>query len=36
VLSDETKSRYPFIPGSGEFNDVPGKNLAEMDAKLSR
>jgi L-alanine-DL-glutamate epimerase-like enolase superfamily enzyme len=36
ALSDETKSRFPFIPGSGEFNDVPGKNLAEMDAKLSR
>jgi len=36
VLSEETKSRYSFIPGSGEFNDVPGKNLAEMDAKLSR
>jgi len=36
VLSDETKSRFPFKPGSGEFNDVPGKNLAEMDAKLSQ
>lgn len=36
VLSIETKLGYPFVPGSGEFNDVPGKNLAEMDAKLSR
>ena len=36
VLSEATKARFPFKPGSGEFNDVPGKNLAEMDAKLSR
>ena len=35
VLTEETKSRFPFIPGSGEFNSVPGKDLAEMDAKLS-
>lgn len=35
-LTDETKARFPFKPGSGEFNDVPGKNLAEMDAKLSQ
>jgi L-alanine-DL-glutamate epimerase-like enolase superfamily enzyme len=27
VLSDEVKNRYPFIPGSGEFNSVPGKKL---------
>lgn len=36
VLSNATKGRFPFKPGSGEFNDVPGKNLAEMDAKLNR
>ena len=35
VLIEETKARFPFIPGSGEFNSVPGKDLAEMDAKLS-
>jgi L-alanine-DL-glutamate epimerase-like enolase superfamily enzyme len=27
VLSDEIKNRYPFVPGSGEFNSVPGKML---------
>ncbi len=36
ALTEETKTRYPFIPGSGEFNSVPGKDLAEMDARLSR
>jgi L-alanine-DL-glutamate epimerase-like enolase superfamily enzyme len=29
VLTDEIKSRYPFKPGSGEFNSVPGKILKE-------
>lgn len=29
VLTDEIKNRYPFVPGSGEFNDVPGKVLTE-------
>lgn len=24
-LTDEIKERYPFIPGTGEFNSVPGK-----------
>ncbi len=28
TLTDEIKSRYPFVPGSGEFNSVPGKILA--------
>jgi galactonate dehydratase len=28
VLTEETKRRYPFVPGSGEFNSVPGKILA--------
>ncbi len=27
VLSGEIKARYPFLPGSGEFNSVPGKVL---------
>jgi L-alanine-DL-glutamate epimerase-like enolase superfamily enzyme len=27
VLTEETRRRYPFIPGSGEFNSVPGKIL---------
>ncbi|MFO1451228.1 MAG: mandelate racemase/muconate lactonizing enzyme family protein [Opitutaceae bacterium] len=27
VLTDEIKARYPFVPGSGEFNSVPGKIL---------
>ena len=25
-LTDETKNRYPFVRGSGEWNVVPGKN----------
>jgi len=28
ILSDEIKRRYPFQPGSGEFNSVPGKILS--------
>lgn len=27
ILTDEIKARYPFVPGSGEFNSVPGKML---------
>jgi len=27
ALTEETKNRYPFVPGSGEFNSVPGKEL---------
>jgi galactonate dehydratase len=26
-LTDEIKAKYPFVPGSGEFNSVPGKVL---------
>lgn len=26
-LSEETRRRFPFVPGSGEFNSVPGKIL---------
>ena len=29
VLTEATKSRYPFVPGSGEFNSVPGKVLRD-------
>jgi L-alanine-DL-glutamate epimerase-like enolase superfamily enzyme len=29
VLTDEIRRRYPFKPGSGEFNSVPGKILKE-------
>ncbi len=29
VLTDEIKNRYPFVPGSGEFNSVPGKILTD-------
>ena len=27
VLTDAIKERFPFVPGSGEFNSVPGKIL---------
>jgi L-alanine-DL-glutamate epimerase-like enolase superfamily enzyme len=29
TLTEETKNKYPFIPGSGEFNSVPGKILRD-------
>ncbi len=29
VLTEEIKNRYPFVPGSGEFNSVPGKILTD-------
>jgi len=28
ALDDAVKNRYPFVPGSGEFNSVPGKLLS--------
>ncbi len=28
-LTDKTKERFPFVPGSGEFNSVPGKILRD-------
>jgi len=34
TLTDELKNKYPFIPGSGEFNNVPGKDLAEWEKKV--
>lgn len=27
-LTEETKERFPFVPGSGEFSSVPGKVLS--------
>jgi hypothetical protein len=27
-LTEEIKARYPFQPGTGEFNSVPGKILS--------
>lgn len=29
TLTDEIKNKYPFVPGSGEFNSVPGKVLRD-------
>lgn len=29
ILTDEIRRRYPFKPGSGEFNSVPGKILKD-------
>jgi L-alanine-DL-glutamate epimerase-like enolase superfamily enzyme len=29
ILTDDIKNRYPFVPGSGEFNSVPGKILTD-------
>jgi len=34
-LTDDVKNRFPFIPGSGEFNNVPGKNLAVCDQRTA-
>ena len=28
-LTEATKERFPFVPGSGEFNSVPGKFLVD-------
>jgi len=28
-LTQQTKDRFPFVPGSGEFNSVPGKILID-------
>lgn len=28
-LTDDIKNRFPFVPGSGEFNSVPGKILKD-------
>ena len=29
--NDKVKNQFPFVRGRGEFNSVPGKNLAEYD-----
>ena len=29
-LTAELRERYPFVPGSGEFNSVPGKPLTDV------
>jgi L-alanine-DL-glutamate epimerase-like enolase superfamily enzyme len=29
VLNNDIRNRYPFVPGSGEFNSVPGKVLRD-------
>jgi len=29
ALTEDTKRRFPFVPGSGEYNSVPGKILPE-------
>lgn len=29
VLTEAIKDKYPFVPGSGEFNSVPGKVLTD-------
>lgn len=29
VLTDKLKAEFPFVPGSGEFNSVPGKILVD-------
>ena len=33
-LTDRIKSQFPFVPGSGEYNSVPGKVMPE-DARLA-
>jgi L-alanine-DL-glutamate epimerase-like enolase superfamily enzyme len=36
TLTDEVKQRFPFVKGSGEFNDVPGKKLLDRATTLSQ
>lgn len=35
ALPDDVKNRFPFIPGSGEFNDVEGKVLEDFDQRTA-
>ncbi len=35
-LSEATKLRFPFVPGSGEYNSVPGKVLPEEQEAARR
>jgi len=30
-LTEKTKERFPFVPGSGEFSSVPGKRLTDEE-----
>jgi L-alanine-DL-glutamate epimerase-like enolase superfamily enzyme len=34
TLTEETKRKFPFVPGSGEFNSVPGKILPEEQGRF--
>ena len=34
TLTEQVKRQFPFVPGSGEFNDVPGKLLGEWEKKV--
>ncbi len=33
IWNDKIKNKFPFVRGRGEFNSVPGKNLADYDNK---
>ena len=35
TLTDDVKNRFPFIPGSGEFNCVAGKNQEDYDDRTA-
>jgi len=35
-LTDDVKNRFPFVPGSGEFNDVAGKNIVDYDGRVAQ
>ena len=35
-LTDDVKNRFPFVPGSGEFNDVAGKMIEDYDQRTAK
>ena len=35
TLSADVKRRFAFVPGSGEFNDVPGKSIEDADDRVA-
>ena len=35
-LTDDVKNRFPFVPGSGEFNDFAGKNIVDYDGRVAQ
>ena len=35
-LTDDIKNRFPFVPGSGEFNDVAGKKIVDYDERTAK